>query len=356
MNYKILGYGSFFHGTNYQALIDDKDIDLLKESRLFYTGRHAIRYLIDEINQTNELNTIWLPNYYCQHVTSWLKKIYHNISFYKIDPFKSNLEFDLTIFKNPNDLVILNNFWGIYSYDIPNSLDRPIFIEDHSHGWLTKSCKNSVADFCFASLRKTLPVPLGGIAWTPKKSGYELSHLQTITNSKKALQEFVVNGWQPMNSAMEIKRDCTDLETKNEYLCLYGKAETYLHQQYEVLPMEIEHENIIKKFMFKDYNSYKSKNLTSLYNQIIKNDKFKIITKPGEISFGLDLAFKSYETLKNLKTFLVGKTIYPSELWPENHIENDFKYLLNVHIDFRYQEKDITYIIIKLNDWIVKNY
>ena len=355
MNYNVVGYGSFFHSINHQELVDAEEIDFLKELRLFYTGRHAIRCLIDEINQTKELHTIWLPSYYCQHVTAWLKNIYHNISFYDIDPFKHDFKFELSTFKNPNDLIILNNFWGIYSYDIPNTPNRPIIIEDHSHGWLTKSCKTSAADFCFASLRKTLPVPLGGIAWIPKESKLELPHRRSLSKSKTLHQEFVSNAWVPMESAMKTKRNCTDLKTKNEFLNFYGKAEIYLHQQYEVLPMATEHESIVKKFMFKDYNSYKSKNLSLLCNQIKKNTKFKIVTKASEVSFGLELAFKSYETLKKLKTFLVGKTIYPSELWPNNQIENNYKYLLNIHIDFRYTEKDMAYIIANLNNWIAKN-
>lgn len=353
MNIGLIGYGSFFHEIDYQDLSNEADKGFLNQYQLYYTGRHAIRHLIDTIALTKKIDTIWLPKYYCQHVTHWLKQVYHNIEFYHIDPFDPKKSFDWKNHTNTNDVIILNNFWGLYSYEIPSAEKRPIVIEDHSHGWLSNGCKNSTADFCFSSLRKTLPVPLGGIVWIPEKSNTNIK-INDFTESNIVQQEeFITNSWEQMTRAMHLKRKCESLNQKEQYLRIYNTAEQYLHEQHEVIPVKKEHNKFINNFLFKDYTTGKKKNLFYIYEKIEITPFFKIIKKESQASFGLQLAFKSRSIFDDLKTFLVSKSIYPSELWPNNTIECEFKYLMNIHVDFRYTSNDMEYISTNINEWLL---
>jgi len=48
---------------------------------------------------------------------------------------------------------------------------------------------------------------------------------------------------------------------------------------------------------------------------------------------------------------MVSHNIYPAHLWPNNTIKLDWKYVLNIHVDFRYSLNDMDYIIETINHW-----
>jgi len=148
------GIGSFYHKVENKDLVDFELDRYIKNYQLFYTGRHAIRFILDFIYKEQFVDVIWLPSYYCQHIASWLKKVFSNIKTYKIDRFLPEKLNNISDFASQNDIVILNNFWGLFEYEIPNLKERAVYIEDHPHGWLGKRCFESKADYSFAYLRK----------------------------------------------------------------------------------------------------------------------------------------------------------------------------------------------------------
>tara|TARA_R110000796_G_scaffold252631_2_gene389327 strand:- start:10295 stop:11359 length:1065 start_codon:yes stop_codon:yes gene_type:complete len=348
IRHKKIGLGSFFHEVNPETLINYNIIDKIPKYELFYTGRHAIKHLIELIDKQQKISTIWLPNYYCQHVTNWLKTNFKNISFYSIDPFFEEKSFNIIDFAKKDDVVILNNFWGIFKYNIPTTKEKPICIEDHSHGWLSDSCLNSQADYCFASLRKTLPIPLGGIAWSPKQN--EISKNNSIIDKDPFYQI-----WNIIDNAMKLKADfITNSSTdKNKYLSLISKTEEALHNQHDVLKLKNEHKEYITTFLNKDYNFYKSKNLKYILEKIKPNKHFKLICNESNSSFGLHIIFKDRKKFEDFKLHLIKNIIYPSELWPDNILNTEFKYMMNIHIDFRYDFKDMSHIANQINFWTI---
>jgi hypothetical protein len=339
-----LGLGSSFNLVASSSLETFELKPYITDYMLFYTGRHAIRYLIDAIQIEKRYATIWLPEYYCQHVTAWLKQVYSNIKTYPINPFDEKTTLDTSVFSSSSDIVILNNFWGVYNYSITEGTDRPIYIEDHSHGWLSKSCLESTADYCFASLRKTLPIALGGIAWKPK------GKLPQLEQQSSEQPDFTV-AWDRITRAMEMKTALLNgatQYTKPDYLNLVAKYEHFLHQQYTVVQMQETHQLIIEEFLLKDYRSYKKANLTAVTTTLAPSSIFKIIPCQNNFTFGLELVFTERSAFNELKSYLIQHHIYPSELWPDN-IED--KFLLNIHIDFRYTKTDMKHIAATLNNW-----
>lgn len=347
---KLLGIGSSFNAVEARTLENFNLENYIKKYQLFYTGRHAIRHLIDHLQETKTISKIWLPNYYCQHVTAWLKQVYQNsIETYSINPFEIKTSFNSYHFASSEDIVILNNFWGIYNYHLPQEKNKPIFIEDHSHGWLSDSCLHSNADYCFASLRKTLPVPLGGIIWSNKNS------LPEKSKNFKEQRDFTI-AWNEILKAMKLKTKKLHGDESilnQEYLQLIAEYEQFLHEQHQVVTVQQEHGNVLKTFLNKDYRSYKSVNLSYLIPQIKTNNFFQIISLKKDFSFGLHLVFKDRAVLNMLKSDLIRNKIYPSELWPDNAIEFELKFLLNIHLDFRYSKKDMDFIAITLNNWVL---
>lgn len=347
-----IGLGSSFHKVSSENIKTFAISDYLKNYQLFYTGRHAIRHLIDHIKVTKKVATIWLPAYYCQHVTSWLREVYsRKIQTYSIYPFDGSTNFTDFSFAQPNDIVILNNFWGLYTYSYPTKKNRPIFIEDHSHGWLSPSCLENTADYCFASLRKTLPVALGGIIWS---NSLPLPSKATDTREQK---DFML-AWDAISKAMSMKTDLLEgynIINKKDYLALIYRFESFLHKQHNIVALYEAHQKEIELFLNKDYGFYKKENLLYSQLKIKKNALFSLVKVPIGFSFGLCLIFKDRDALNTIKLHLVKNHIYPSELWPDNMLNFDEKYLLNIHIDFRYNFEDMDYITTTLNNFLITN-
>lgn len=346
-----LGLGSSFNAIEADTLADFPIKDYIEEYQLFYTGRHAIRHLIDALSNTKKIQTIWLPEYYCQHVTAWLREVYENrISTYAINPFNPIADVDIYSFASADDLVILNNFWGLYTYKIPQQKNRPIYIEDHSHGWLSKPCLQSTADYCFASLRKSLPIPLGGIIWSKRVK------LPKPAANTDAQTEFMT-AWDEITKAMRLKTALLEGDIavqKSDYLSIIDTFEHFLHEQHAVVAVFEAHKNEMIAFLSKDYKRYKKENLSFLKTHMLPTTAFTILYAENDFTFGLPLLFKDRDTLVAIKTMLVANHIYPSELWPDNQSTTALKYLLNIHVDFRYNHQDMRYITKILNNWINK--
>lgn len=354
MNKGYIGFGSFFH------TVDEKDIKEInlgfyKEAyKIFYTGRHAIRFILDELIEKHGVRKIWLPNYYCQHVTAWMMSIYDNIFFYDINPFdpKNSCNLEWNSFDDKRDVVLLNNFFGVYQYELPTQGNRPFIIEDHSHGWGSLACLESKADFCVSSLRKTLPIPLGGIAWVPKNSRSIIDFDESNKSvAYQQINDFENFAWKPIEKAMELKSRCNDESIKSQYLEMFSNGEEYLHNQFEVIPVKMNHLDVVERFLKRDYMYYKAKNLTQVQSELCSSKPYKLLRNDKGTGFGLELLFVEREDFDRLKKYLISKKIYPSELWPNNKIKTKYKYLMNIHVDFRYNHEDINYIIDSLKKY-----
>ncbi|MFD1613963.1 hypothetical protein [Gelatiniphilus marinus] len=345
------GIGSYFHLESKP----EKNLNLSKKLNLdytvFYTGRHALLHILNEISASKKISKIWFPNYYCQHTLGWIKHTYKNIETYNTNPFEFSENIEITTFATPNDVVLINNYWGLST--MPQyQTNRPIVIEDHSHGWLSNPCLNSKANYCFVSLRKSLPIPLGGIYWTPNPI------VPKINNLFKADENFYKT-WDLMQEAMALKtkfiNDCkaTDNQT---FLPKFYEVEEALNHNYTFTKLLKNHGDFIESFLNFDVKKIKQENLGLLYSKIKANPHFKIVKREGYTAFGLLLLFKNKTKYNALKTYLVDNNIYPSSLWPDNNIPYKWQHFLNIHVDFRYTTADMEHIASTLNKWLAINF
>ena len=334
------GYGSFF------SYIDPTSNHLTasvnnfypENNTLFYTGRHAIKYVIETIKLDTAINTFWLPEYYCQHVAHWLKSNYSNIKTYKVDPTNPDFIINGNDFAQSNDVVLINNFWGISKCYFKCDNKAVITIEDHSHGWLSSACKNSDAHFCVASLRKSVPAPLGGMAWKPNGTTLKSINL----NSSNIFTDI----WNTTALAMEKKanfeaEDHSNEALKSEFLGLINEAEMKMHHNYDLFQLSNTNKSTLKNYLKVDYLKLKTDNYEALTAMLKINKSFSVI-QGIETPFGLTLHFKEEAVMTRFKMHLITNHIYPSLLWPNNPAEYGF--FLNLHIDYRYNENDMKYI------------
>ncbi len=343
------GIGSSF------AFIDKKD-PILKQyitsfcpdnGKLFYNGRQAIKYIIEAIKiEKDSINTIWLPEYYCKHVTGWLKSSYKNIKSYDVNPIDFSKTIIANDFAHDRDVVLVQNFWGASQCQIDCGTKKITIIEDHSHGWLTNSCKQSKADYCLVSLRKSLPIPSGAIVWRP--DGKAINKNVKLTSDISF--DYV---WDTVFKAMTLKnsyesRGLTNEDKKNEFLSLIHHAEQRMNSNYSLIQLDKKHETYIKDYMGIDYLKFKTKNIQKFKTQIKPSNYFTVLPLDLQL-FGIILHVKNEQHYKQLYLFLISNNIYPAHLWPDN--KTSYGYFINIHTDYRYNETDMIYVAKTLNSF-----
>jgi hypothetical protein len=112
---------------------------------------------------------LWVPNYFCFDVADYWKGFIEVVT-YMDNPLRSEPEWS-TLHPAASDVVIAVNYFGVRTGDEWRSWrDRNdcVMVEDHSHDPASGWALRSNAEYAFASLRKTLPVPDGGIMWSPR--------------------------------------------------------------------------------------------------------------------------------------------------------------------------------------------
>lgn len=340
------GIGSFFsHVDSSDPMFKlYKSTFYPKNGMFFYTGRQAIKYVIESIKPNQELITIWLPNYYCKHVTHWIRANYSNTKLYDIDPKSPSEVIQVHKFANENDIVLINNFCGISDCNYNKGDKYLTIIEDHSHGWLSNACIHSKADFCIASLRKSVPVPLGGLAWRPDNHQIN-SKIKTIHDS-----EFLTI-WDNILRAMNLKKsyeiqNIVNNHAKSIFLEIIRSEEEKIHSNYHLVTMQEQHRKIIENYLSINFLSFKKLNWSFVKPRINPSIKFECLDSsfPG---FGLILYLDKEEDMNTLRNYLIKNNIYPALLWPDNPPE--FGYYLNIHIDYRYNNGHMKYISQILN-------
>ena len=341
------GIGSFFSGidSKNEKFLNTKTSFEPNNSIFFYTGRQAIKYVIELIKLNNEKFTIWLPEYYCMHVTKWLKNNYSNIKTYKTNPSNPDFKINASEFASEHDVIIINNYWGISKCLVEKGNTNTTIIEDHSHGWLSPACINSDADYCIVSLRKSLPIPLGGMAWSPK--GHRIK--SDIYLKSSSSYEII---WDKTLKAMELKRQYEEtgkLLYKNNGLALVGEAELDLHGNNEITYVNAHHIKIMSKFLSINFLEFKYRNIKLLSKEIVPCENFNLVTSNDYGAFGLILHFNDKFFLDKMRNYLITYDIYPSLLWPDN--KSEYGYYLNIHLDYRYTAEDMLYVANTINNF-----
>ncbi len=133
---------------------------------LFATGCGALRAALRQLVPAGVLH---VPSYFCMGVAEALADLVP-VSFYRHLPDGRGPRWE-TLRARPGDVVLAQNLFGWDDQAPWNAWIRahpgiPV-IEDHSHDPFSTWAKNSIGAYVVASLRKTLPLPDGGLLWSP---------------------------------------------------------------------------------------------------------------------------------------------------------------------------------------------
>ncbi len=129
----------------------------------FGSGRAALLGLLESIGRPR----IWLPSYFCEDVVVALSSAGLRVARYRDLPIEPLEDPDDA---QPGDAVLRVNGFGVRAARSARSLRERgcVVIEDHTHDPTGSWARGSNADWCVASLRKTLPLPDGALLWSPR--------------------------------------------------------------------------------------------------------------------------------------------------------------------------------------------
>ena len=176
-------------------------------------GRHAV----DGLASALALRRLWLPDYFCHDVAvGWQQRL--EVRTYEDDPRWEEPRWE-TIEARRGDAVVAVNFFGARSgagWEERHSAEDWLLVEDHSHDPFSPWAVGSSADFAFSSIRKTLPVPDGGILWSPRDRDLPPQPRGSADGSELKLAAMLLKGRYLAGGGDDLKARFRRLQTDGE--------------------------------------------------------------------------------------------------------------------------------------------
>ena len=281
---------------------------------------------------------LWVPEYFCYDVIESLKEAGQELVFYTDYPGNDdNANDNLNVNFRAGDAILRVNYFGTRGYRSPEKLNIPV-VEDHTHDLIGSWAINSHADWCIASLRKSLPVPEGGMLWSPV--GLPLPKAPAVSEENEKIAAI---RWE----AMKLKARYLageDVE-KQAFRASFVDTEEYFDRA-EVCALDAGSQAFLRSFDIRDWYNRKRENWELLCD--IKKDGVRVLMPEnrGCYPFSLILVFMTGEERNWVRKALIEKQIYPAILWnvpapTEGEVFKMSNGMLSIHCDARYTKEYI---------------
>ena len=324
----MIEFGSDFHYIAPGSSTDKTIHDFYPSANYYADGRQA---LID-LYRALGWERLWVPAYYCYDVLESLKMAGLNLGLYADYPGFYNDSETLEALNrkrrfHSRDAILRVDYFGMRSYRGNNGFPVPV-VEDHTHDLFGGWARNSKADWCIASLRKTLPVPEGGILWSPV--GLQLPE---PTKYYVANEEVAKRRWDAM-------------KLKARYLSGDNVDKSAFFDTAPVCSLDFQSINYLHVFDIYDWYRRKRENWNQLSD--IKTDRVRVLMPEdqGCYPFSLVLLFDSFSDREKVRGSLIENYVFPSVLWsiPSilfGELHEFSRRMLSIHCDARYSTVDI---------------
>lgn len=335
-------YGSDFHWCDYPKL-GKNEPSFFEKMNKYASGRQALQHLIDTVGAEKGWRRLWVPHYYCNESIVQLRNI--SIERYPLLPDEHIDEASLKEvcdFK-PGDVLMAVNYFGMHPFTDLSKLGVEV-IEDHTHDLGGDWAMRSTADWCFASIRKLLPVSDGGVLWSPRNHALPMS--PAFASEYEEIS-------QKREEAMSLKSRYLAGEdiAKDRFLSLFAETE----EAFATLPISAPTAKTLSIMSEIDYLKWRQLKLDNLKvaHSLTNFTSCKIIF---DATFSLLLRFSDEDTRNKKRKELINNQIYGAVLWPDiqnNSLSQSEKSwsntMLSLHVDGRYSTQDIINLTSTLN-------
>lgn len=325
-------YGSDFHYIDSLKNRRNNIFGYFPNVNLYADGRQCVVALIRQ----EDWKRLWVPEYFCYEVIQSIREQTDvTVVFYEENPLHECILESLP-FKD-GDALLRMNYFGIRDYRSNENIPVQV-IEDHSHDLMGHWATNSDADWCIASLRKTLPIPEGGMLWSPH--GYVLPSEVGVSAENEGI---AAERWEAMQQkARYLAGEHIDKKSFREG---YVNTESYFDRA-PVCALDKESQEYLKSFDIKVWYDAKRRNWRLLSD--IKKEGVHVLLpeNDGCCPFSLIMIFNDASRRKKVREELIALQIYPAVLWDvpstvNNETLNFSRSMLSIHCDARYSTGDI---------------
>lgn len=335
-------YGSDFHYI--EACGHNNTVfEIFPNAVYLANGRQAIQWLI--LHQ--KWKRIWMPEYFCYEIIGSIKEIGIKVLFYEDLPTEND---DTVIINKLNfkqgDVLFRMNYFGLRQYRSNKEIAIPV-IEDHSHSLTGNWTLQSDADWCIASLRKSLPIAEGGMIWSPK--GFTLPGLPSQNENNLILAK---KRWRAMHLKTKYLND--KISDKSEFRSLFITTENNF-SNLPISPITDTDKDYLSKFNVAEWN-LKKKNNWQFLSEICYSDIEVLKCETTECQpFSFVFLCKTDTLRDKIRENLIQNNVYPAILWsiPSSasiEVQNIGNRILSIACDGRYSKQDI----VQLNQIINK--
>ena len=313
--------------------------------RMFASGREAL-LCVWRILQNNNINTLFVPDYFCHEVVTWWGQQGVIIRRYVDGPHMTSPVWK-SLTASQGDSVLAVNYFGVRDENIwgkwKNANKEVLLIEDHSHDPLSDWAYYSQADYAFASLRKTFPVPDGAILWAPK--GLPLPDEPSKgdwSGSALKLAAMVLKKDYLEGAGEHVKDVFRDLQERGE--SMYGEADASAVSPWSRFLLALGYPVI--------WREQREKNVKTLLRLIFTHRSIQpLFTEwpDHNCPFNAVLLFASKECRDQCRSRLISAGIYPSVHWELSSSATSGALalstrILTIPVDQRYDDEDMKYI------------
>lgn len=335
-------FGSDFHFIDNYNSGRAHLTDVFRNATLLADGRQCIVVLIRQYGWMR----IWMPDYFCYEVIDTIKEQTGiEVMYYEDNPLHEgqveNLPFE------EGDVLLRMNFFGMRGQRNNKKIPCSV-IEDHTHDMFGHWALYSDADWCIASIRKSLPLPEGGMMWSPQGHTLTVSVLPTDEN-----EQIAATRWEGMKMKTQYLNGAA--VSKDEFRKRYTETEEWFDKAEPTLIDERSKKVVNKQLDINLWQGAKRRNW-KLLKSLVNSDVCKILKPEDETCtmFSLVLLFDTKEQKDMVRKQLIDACVYPAILWavPESASENARCFserMLSVHCDGRYTEDDIRQLANILN-------
>lgn len=309
------------------------------------SGRDALRLLLSYGREQRGWQRLLLPSFFCQDVVEPLAEELP-VALYRDDPTQERLDL-AAVHARTGDVVMTVNYFGLRGATsmvgaLPSGAE---LIEDHTHDPWAHGALQSGADWCVASLRKTLPIPDGGIAWSPRGHAMPSVPAKTAERRTASLEKL---------AGMVLKRvylDGAPVE-KDTFRALLAAGEAHIAAG-DISAMPDWTRALLPTFPMALWRERRARNHRAFVEAFGRQEWGRVLApadESGVCPFSVMLVVDSPARRAGLRAALIDAHIYPAVLWsleqpvvpgiPEADVDLSRR-LLSLHCDARYSEDDM---------------
>lgn len=310
------------------------------------SGRDALRALIEHGRQERGWKRLYVPCYYCQEVVESLLSTGIEVRLYPNGP-EDQPPHPGVLGLASGDVLLRVCFFGLQdslNSDIPN-LSGAEVVDDYSHDPWCQGAWRSDADWAIVSLRKTLPLPDGGVLWSPQ--GHQLPRTPRITERHRLISLEKL-------AAMVLKTEylAGNPVPKEVYRRLALSSEDSISQGH-ISGMPDWTQALVDCMPAFAWREIRRANYHT-FAQAVADLSWLRVMKPVNTEyacpFSAVILIEDRELHNSLRTELIAHRIYPTTLWPMDKPAIDdippeylaFSHrMLSIQCDARYTGKDL---------------